>query len=138
MVEQNLSIPKYWRRTQQYYRLTASKCGKCGKIYFPPRKVCDCGNSTLENYELPRQGSLVSLTVLRSVPVDFEKQRPLLIGVVDLGGVKLMGQVVDCPTPDALKPGTPMEVVFRRVKEDGEHGIIYYGYKFRPIKGCES
>ncbi|GGP21140.1 cobalt transporter ApaG [Thermocladium modestius] len=138
MVEQNLSIPKYWRRTQQYYRLIATRCTKCGKTYFPPRRVCDCGNDKLEPFELPKNGSLITLTVLRSVSVDFEKQRPLLIGVVDLGGVKLMGQIVDCPSPTALKTGTPMEVVFRRVKEDGEHGIIYYGYKFRPVKGCES
>jgi len=27
----------------------------------------------------------------------------------------------------------PVEVVFRRIKEDGEDGIIHYGYKFKPV-----
>jgi len=29
-----------------------------------------------------------------------------------------------------------IKVVFRRVKEDSDYGIIYYGFKLRPVKGC--
>jgi hypothetical protein len=28
-----------------------------------------------------------------------------------------------------------MEVVFRRVVVDGRHGLVMYGYKFRPVGG---
>ncbi len=136
MVDQALSIPKYWRRIPQYYRLVAYRCVKCGKLYFPPRAVCDCGSREFEEVELPRVGKIVEYTVLRSVTSDFEKQRPLVIAVVDLGGVRVLGQLVDCQNLDKLGEGADVEVVFRRIKEDGSHGIIYYGFKFRPVRGC--
>lgn len=136
MVEQSLSIPKYWRRIPQYYRLVAYKCRKCGKIYFPPRAVCECGSREFDEYELPNRGKLIEFTVLRSVPIDFEKQRPLMFAIADFGGVRVMGQLVDCTSPDKLSEGAEVEVVFRRVKEDSDFGIIYYGYKLRPIQGC--
>jgi uncharacterized OB-fold protein len=27
----------------------------------------------------------------------------------------------------------PVEAVFRKIKEDGDDGVITYGYKFRPV-----
>jgi len=48
----------------------------------------------------------------------------------------VFGQLVDCPNPDKLSEGAEVEVVFRRVKEDSDYGIIYYGFKLRPVKGC--
>jgi len=136
MVDQNLSVPKYWRKIPQYYRLTAVKCRKCDRVYFPPRAVCECGSREFDEYELPRRGKLIEYTVLRSVTSDFEKQRPLAFGIADLGGVRVFGQLVDCPNPDKLSEGAEVEVVFRRVKEDSDYGIIYYGFKLRPVKGC--
>jgi uncharacterized OB-fold protein len=29
--------------------------------------------------------------------------------------------------------GTPVEMVTRRLRAEGEEGIISYGYKFRPV-----
>ena len=42
-----------------------------------------------------------------------------------------MSQVV-CD-PDEIDIGTRVRAIFRRIGEDGEKGIIYYGTKFAPI-----
>ena len=128
------SVPIYWRNIPQYYRLVAKRCKKCGTIYFPPVAKCKCGSVELEDYELPREGRLLEYTVLYQVGTDFLKQKPLVLGLVELdGGVKVSGQIVDA-RPERLKPGVKVEVVFRRVVVDGKHGLVMYGYKFRPVE----
>jgi len=135
MVDQRLSIPRYWRRIPQYYRLEANQCIKCGRIHYPPRAVCDCGSREFRNKALPSTGRLINYTVLYSVPSDFEKSKPIVLGIVDLGGARIVGQIVDCTNPERLVEGAEVEVVFRVVKVDGNYGLINYGYKFRP-KSC--
>ncbi|MCC6019839.1 MAG: Zn-ribbon domain-containing OB-fold protein [Thermoproteaceae archaeon] len=129
------SVPMYWRNIPQYYRLVAKRCRQCGAVYFPPALRCRCGSAELEDYdELPHEGRLVEYTVLYQVGTDFLKQKPLIVGLVELnGGVRAVGQIVDAQ-PDRLAPGTRVELVFRRVAVDGRHGLIMYGYKFRPVQ----
>lgn len=127
------SVPIYWRNIPQYYRLVAKRCKKCGAVHFPPVVRCRCGSKELEDVELPREGRLVEFTVLHQVGTDFLKQKPLVVGLVDLGnGVRVVGQIVDAQV-DKLAPGAKVEVVFRRVVADGKHGLVMYGYKFRPV-----
>jgi uncharacterized OB-fold protein len=35
--------------------------------------------------------------------------------------------------PEDVRIGMPVEMVTRKVKEDGQEGQILYGYKFRPL-----
>jgi Predicted nucleic-acid-binding protein containing a Zn-ribbon len=71
--------------------------------------------------------------VLHQVGTDFLKQKPVIVGLVELSnGVRVTGQIVDAQ-PNKLAPGAKMEVVFRRVIADGKHGLVMYGYKFRPV-----
>ena len=46
---------------------------------------------------------------------------------------KLTSQLVDCDVED-IEIGDDVEMVFRRIREDGEDGVISYGYKFKVIK----
>ena len=41
--------------------------------------------------------------------------------------------LVDCDV-DNLEIGDPVEMVFRKIREDGEDGVISYGFKFRVTK----
>jgi len=128
------SVPIYWRNIPQYYRLVAKRCKKCNAVYFPPVVKCKCGSVELEDYELPREGRLLEYTVLYQVGTDFLKQKPLMVGLVELdGGVKVSGQIVDVQ-PERLKPGVKVEVILRRIVADGKHGLVMYGYKFRPVE----
>ncbi|MEM1597737.1 MAG: Zn-ribbon domain-containing OB-fold protein [Pyrobaculum sp.] len=128
------SVPIYWRNIPQYYRLVGKRCKKCGAVYFPPVVKCRCGSGELEDVELPKEGRLVDYTVLYQVGTEFLKQKPLIIGLVELdGGVRVTGQIVDAQ-PGKIRPGVKVEAVFRRVAVDGRHGLVMYGYKFRPVE----
>lgn len=127
------SVPIYWRNIPQYYRLVARKCKKCGAYYFPPVYRCRCGSTELDSVELPHVGRLVEYTVLYQVGTDFLKQKPLVVGLVELeNGVRVLAQIVDTQ-PEKLSTGLKVEAVFRRITTDGRHGLVMYGYKFRPV-----
>ena len=109
-------------------------CTECGAIFFPRRVVCPrCGCKDLEECKLGERGAIVSWTIIRNPPRDYEKYAPYVVALIELDdGVRLLSQVVDIE-PDEMKTGMRVEATFRRVKEDGTSGIIEYGYKFRPI-----
>jgi Predicted nucleic-acid-binding protein containing a Zn-ribbon len=75
-----------------------------------------------------------TFSIIRSAPDDFKKAAPYAVAVIELEeGAKLTSQLVDCDVDD-LEIGDDVEMVFRRVREDGEDGVISYGYKFKVIK----
>ncbi len=122
--------PRYWREIPQRYRLEAGKCKKCGRVYFPPRLVCaDCKSREFETVKLSEEGEIVTYTVVRVPPSQFADEAPYAVGIVELdGGVRITAQIADCDFDD-LKIGKKVSVEFRKIQEDGEAGIICYGYK---------
>ena len=124
---------KYWREIPQRYRLEAGKCTKCGFIAFPPRLVCpQCGNRKFEKTKLADSGTILTFTIIRVPPHQFEDQAPYAVGIAGLDdGVRLTAQIVDCDIA-ALKVGMRVRIEFRKIYEEGEAGLIYYGYKFVP------
>jgi len=131
----SIPVPRYWRRIGEYYRLEASRCLKCGKVYYPPRARCSCGSTSLEKISL-LDGNFIlrEFTVLHSVPVDFEKQKPIIHGIVENVNmnIRLITQISDVLDISKLHKDIPVEPIFRVVKRDGNIGIICYGTKFRP------
>lgn len=124
---------RYWREIPQRYRLEANKCRRCGRIFFPPRLICpECRKNDLEKTKLAEKGKIVSYTIIRVPPHQFVDQAPYAVGVVELDdGVKITAQIVDCGFEE-LKIGKRVKVEFRKIYEEGEAGIICYGYKFVP------
>lgn len=124
---------KYWREIPQRYRLETKKCRQCGKIYFPPRLICaECGSREFEPIRLADKGKVLTYTIIRVPPHQFVDQAPYAVGIVELeDGVKLTAQIVDCSF-DELRVGMPVKIEFRKIFEEGEAGIICYGYKFVP------
>ncbi|KPJ61604.1 MAG: transcriptional regulator [Latescibacteria bacterium DG_63] len=124
---------RYWREIPQRYRLEATKCKSCGKISFPPRSKCPkCGGTEFEETKLPEHGVVRTFTVIRVAPSQFVEQVPYAVGIVELhGGVRITAQIVDCPLED-IKIGQKVRIEFRRIQEDGNSGIICYGYKCVP------
>jgi hypothetical protein len=124
---------RYWREIPQRYRLEAGKCKKCGFICFPPRLVCpNCGAREFEPTKLADKGKIVTYTIIRVPPKQFVDQAPYAIGIAELDdGVKLTAQIVDCEFEN-LKIGMRVKIEFRKISEEGEAGVIYYGYKFVP------
>ena len=125
---------RYAREYPQRYRLEAGKCTSCGRIHFPPRVVCmECGKRSFEMVHLSGKGKVLTYTVIRVPPSEFVDEAPYAVGVVELDdGVRLTAQIVDCDFND-LSIGMPVKVEFRRIQEEGEAGVICYGYKFVPV-----
>ncbi len=129
------SIARFWREKHAHYRLKAVKCRKCGKISYPPSTVCRyCGSKELEEIELMEPGKVLTWTVIYSAPEGYEEYKPIIIAIVELvnSKVKILTQLTDIE-PNEVKDGMLVEPVLRRVSEDGESGLIYYGIKFRPM-----
>lgn len=131
-----MAIPRFWREIDSRYNLVGTRCGNCGDIDFPPRSVCPkCGRKSLgkmERLQLSGRGTVVSYTVVHDAPSGFEAIRPYSLAIIELEeGARLTSQVIDCD-PAEIGIGMPVEAVFRKLGEEGESGIIHYGYKFRP------
>lgn len=125
------SPARAWREYPQRYRLEASKCTKCGKILYPPRLICpECGAREFVPEILPRDGKVLTYTIVRVPPAGFTEQSPLSIALVELSnGVRLMVQIGDVEDPETVEIGMPVRLEFRRISWDGEAGVIFYGHK---------
>lgn len=129
-----MSTPsRYWREIPQRYRLEANKCETCDTIFFPPRIICpQCKTRELVPTKLADKGKVLSYTIIRVPPHQFADQAPYAVGIVELDdGVKLTAQIVDCDFED-LKIGQRVRIEFRKIFQEGESGILCYGYKFVP------
>ena len=125
---------RYWREIPQRYRYEASKCKGCGAVWFPPRLICSkCGKKEFEDVVLPGTGKVKTFTVIRVAPSEFCDEAPYAVGIVDLdGGPAIQCQIADCE-PEDLKIGMAVKIEFRKVKQEGEAGIINYGFKVVPV-----
>lgn len=124
---------RYWREIPQRYRLEAARCLSCRTICFPPRLICPvCASRDFENIRLSGNGKLLCYTIIRVAPHQFVDQTPYAVGIVELEeGVRLTAQIVDCDFEE-LKIGLRVKAEFRKIYQEGEAGVIYYGYKFVP------
>jgi len=124
----------YWRMKDRYYRLTGSMCKECGADFFPPVYKCKkCNSEDIIDKEMPKNGTILTYTILHEIMKGFEDEEPLTLAIIRLdNGVKVLGQIVDTQ-PDRIQIGDPVKAVFRRVRIDKENGQIMYGYKFVKI-----
>jgi uncharacterized protein len=131
-----MDIPRHWRLREQRYRLEGNVCTRCEAVYFPPREICrECRCRELEPRALVGEGLLHSYTVVYQAPAGFDEQVPYAVGLVDLvEGPRITAMLSDIDL-DELRIGMPLEMVVRKLREDGEKGTIQYGYKFRPKWG---
>ena len=131
-----MAVPRFWREIPNRYNLIGARCGNCNKILFPPRSICpSCRRmGKLEPYRLKRQGKVLSYTVAHVAAEGFEDQVPYVLAIIELeDGPRLTAQITDC-NPDEIKIGDEVEMVFRRMGEESQDGVIYYGFKGRLIK----
>ena len=97
-------IVRTWRHIQQRYNLVGTKCNTCGKVYFPSRVICP---------DCRRKGNIED--------IQFSGK-----------GKIFTYSVIRTPTSDLI--GDPVEMVFRKIREDGPDGVISYGFKFKIVK----
>jgi uncharacterized OB-fold protein len=133
-----MTVAKIWRKIPEQYNLIGRKCMECSEVYFPPREIClKCGSMEFSEYAFSGQGKIVTFTIIRTKQDEEElnekpcRKIPYALAIVQFDeGPMLTAEIVDCDFSE-IKIGKEVEVVFRKLLEKGEKGVIQYGYKFR-------
>lgn len=128
-----MEVSRHWRLKRQRYGLVGEVCPHCESKIFPPRDVCpDCGQDARTEFEFSGRGSVYSHTTVYNAPKGFEESAPYSVALIRLEeGPMITAQLTDIG-PEAVEIGMPVEMVTRRLRSDGERGMLLYGYKFRP------
>lgn len=128
-----MTVSRFWRKIPHRYNLIGTHCTTCDEYYFPPRQMCpNCRrDGNIESYKFHGNGEVVTYTVIHSGAKGFDMQTPYNLAIIKLDeGAGLTAQVI-CP-PDEMKIGMRVHSVFRKLGEESEKGMIYYGTKFVP------
>lgn len=128
-----MEIPRHWRLKAQRYRLQGEVCEK-GHYVFPPRDICPhCHGEAHIPHVMSGKGEVFSSTVIYEAPAGYVENTPYQVALVKLEeGPMITAQLTDLPDPTVpVEIGTEVEMVTRKLKADGDNGLIIYGYKFR-------
>ena len=130
-----MSVPRFWRRLKNLYNLIGTQCKKCGEYHYPPRNLCPkCRRSSLiVPYKFKGVGEVQTYTIVHSSTKDFAKHTPYVLAIIRLEeGPCLTSQVI-CD-PSDIRIGMKVKAAFRKLGEESEKGMIYYGTKFVPLE----
>ncbi len=131
-----MEIARYWRTQNQRYGLVGEVCDKCGAKLFPPRDVCpECTKPAATPFVFSGRGEVYSYSTVHQAPQGFEEYVPYTVALVKLEEGPLVSAQLTDVERDEISIGMPVEMVTRKLKEEGEEGMIVYGYKFRPRMG---
>jgi uncharacterized OB-fold protein len=124
---------RHWRLRRQRYALVGEVCPHCEEKIFPPRDVCpECGEDAKDLFEFSGRGQVYSFTRVFDAPTGYEENAPYTVALVQLDeGPMVTAQLTDL-SQDKVEVGMPVEMVTRKLRTDGERGMLVYGYKFRP------
>ncbi|MCU0799535.1 MAG: Zn-ribbon domain-containing OB-fold protein [Candidatus Thermoplasmatota archaeon] len=129
-----MSGARYWRHQDQRYNMAGNECGVCGSRFFPGKTMCpNCHRRSvgkMKKFYFNGNGKIITYTIIHEGSLQYRNQVPYLLAIIELEeGDKVLGQIVDCEASD-LAMGKKVEMVFRKLGEQGKSGTIQYGYKF--------
>ncbi|MCI0579778.1 MAG: Zn-ribbon domain-containing OB-fold protein [Chloroflexi bacterium] len=129
-----METSRHWRLRTQRYSLVGETCDNCGVKLFPPRDVClECDAPARELFTFSGRGEVYSYTTIYEAPAGFEHYAPYTVALIKLEeGPLVTAQLTDMDSKD-VAIGLRVEMVTRKLRSDGEEGVIVYGYKFRPL-----
>jgi uncharacterized OB-fold protein len=129
-----MEVSQHWRLSAQRYQLIGEVCDHCAAAIFPPRDACpECAEPAQTAHTFSGMGTVYSFTTVLDAPEGYDAQAPYVLALIKLDeGPILTAQLTDLgDTPVAI--GARVEMVTRKLRTDGERGMIVYGYKFRPV-----
>ena len=119
---------KFWNGIKEG-KIYATKCKKCGALYFPP--VADCANcfsSDMEWVELSGEGEVETFTHVIVRPVSFADEPPYTVAIARLKeGVRVLAWLTGAKKTE-IKVGMPVKLE-AKVTPEGR-----LTYEFKPLK----
>ncbi len=127
------TLQRIWRLKNTILNLVASRCLACGYVTYPPKMRCPvCGSRELREERLPREGEVLSYTIIRVPAKGFENFTPVIIALIKLGDAKVLSEVVDVK-PEDVSIGMRVVATVRKSAETIDGGVPYVT-KFKPLK----
>ena len=101
-------------------KVMATKCDKCGAVYFPPRMDCTkCFTSKVSWFDVGDKGKLLTYTTVNYGPLGFENDTPYTLALVEFTtGVKVFGRLEKSIKPEAIKIGMALKPVPAKLAND--------------------
>jgi uncharacterized OB-fold protein len=96
------------------HELVVQRCAGCGTLRFPARTICStCLSREASWVPMSGRGTVFSFVIMhQAIHPGFAAETPYAVVVIQLDeGVRLLSNLVDCPTAD-VEIGMPVEVVF--------------------------
>jgi uncharacterized OB-fold protein len=128
-----MQVAQHWRTRNQRYSLIGEVCETCGGKIFPPRDICpECDAPAKTPFTFSGRGKVYSFSTVYNAPLGYEENLPYTVALVKLDeGPMVTAQLADV-APDEVAVGMPVEMVTRKLRQEGDRGLVIYGYKFRP------
>ena len=128
-----MQVARHWRTQSQRYALVGEVCESCGNKIFPPRDICpDCDAPAKTPFTFSGLGEVYSYSTVYYAPEGYQENVPYTVALVKLDeGPMVTAQLTDVE-PKEVSVGMLVEMVTRKIRQEGERGVIIYGYKFRP------
>jgi len=125
-VSQDVPISKtlpFWEGLKQG-KVLATKCKKCGTIYFPPAADCgECLSSDMEWIELSNEATIEAFTHVVVRPLTFQDEKPYTVAIGRLReGVRVLAWLVGFK-PFEIKVG--MQAKLTVIEKDGNPIYVF-------------
>jgi uncharacterized OB-fold protein len=110
-------------------KVYATKCKKCGKLYFPPNPDCsECLSSDLEWIELNNEAEIETFTHVVIRPTTFQQYKPYTVAIGKLKeGVKVLAWLTGFKLSE-IKVGLKVKLV-AKITDEGNPT-----YEFTPFE----
>ena len=121
-----------WRDREKIISLHASKCKKCGRLFFPPQRVCNyCwAKDEFEYVRISdRKGTLFTFC---QDNLALSEDPPTIVSKVCLDGPVGFYCLMTDREPDEVKIDMPVELTFRKIHDGG--GYPNYFWKCMPVR----
>lgn len=130
-------VAENWRLEGARYKIIGTHCKGCNGYHFPMKKLClKCkSDENLSEYIFKGVGKIIEWTKIHEPAIGFQDISPYYYAIIEMEeGIRMSTQLTTVYTDeDKIKVGTKIEMVFRKLFQHGDEGIITYGFKAEPI-----
>lgn len=126
------ALPGLFREQRSILALYGQKCKVCGKLEYPPQRVCVwCqAKDQFEDVRLSDKKAAVFTFTLDQLAPSIDP--PTVVTVIDFdGGGRMVCEMTD-REPKEVKVGMPVEMTFRKLYQI--RGLTNYFWKSKPIR----
>lgn len=120
---------RYTREIPHRFRFEGQKFSD-GFVTLANRYISpESGSKEFQRVALSTKGKILSYTIIRTPSDEYKLLSPYAVAIIETSdGARLTAMITDTPFED-VQIGADVELVFRKIKEEGHSGIINYGYK---------